>query len=159
MLENLEAYLGTVPTRGIVVAKHIGQAFGCAISFGLCGGIVGSTLAPVSLGPLVPYLVGSSFGFVFSSVGFWHREKQAAIEATRKYPAVIGHHLRVAFPGLTTNSSFGLSNLRDSVSIQSASIGPITWLILARQTAEKDISEIEQRLVDQIVDEYAPNEG
>lgn len=140
-------YLSAVPARGLFVARHLVRALGCSLALGMCGGMLGSTLVPNRVGPLLPYLVFSTCGFVLGTTAFWHAETNASIAAARMYPRIMQHHLGTDFPGF--------DHLRlSAMDLERPTVGTINWLVLARTQAAGDIDAIVRRRADEIIEAH-----
>lgn len=64
--EWFSQYVTSVPARGILIARHLGQSVVISMLAGCFGGWIGANLLTVSVGPIVPYLICSSVGFIVS---------------------------------------------------------------------------------------------
>ena len=93
-LGSILKFTGTnVPAR----ARFIGEAFVSAtlfsVTMGLCCGVVGATVFPMTCGPLVPFLAGSSVGYSFGLWEHWSSCKRNMIFYSRHYPRLLAHAL------------------------------------------------------------------
>lgn len=135
-------YVTSVPARGILIARHLGQSVVISMLAGCFGGWIGANLLTVSVGPIVPYLICSSVGFIVSSVNFWTTEKGRALELKRLYPTVLQHHLVTSFRGMGVVKSL---NFENDVDDKDLTIPQISWYILATQAAQITLDEIETK--------------
>jgi hypothetical protein len=66
-----------------------------ALTVGLVCGQVGGTFFMNSVGPLVPFLVGSWMGFSAGLWNYWSSAKRLALKCATLYPAVLAHALQL----------------------------------------------------------------
>jgi hypothetical protein len=82
-----------VPAR----ARFVGEAFVSAtlfsVSMGLCCGVVGAAVFPITWGPVVPFLAGSSVGYSFGLWEHYSRVKRNMQWCARHYPTLLAHAL------------------------------------------------------------------
>ena len=142
-----------VPQRGIFMAKHMLTSTMSAIAFGLCGGVVGAVMLPSTVGPIVPYLVCSTIGFACSSVSMWDTEKRSSLDIASRFPDVVQHHLRHSFVENGV-SSFDVRKMTSS-QLRALSVGQTTAIMLAVQSASKDVNDINERIIAAMVDRHA----
>jgi hypothetical protein len=152
-MDQLRDLLDAVPQRGLFIFKHITQASLCSLVFGLSGGMLTAAVAPIAVGPLAPYLVCSWMGFGLSTVTTWRREKKAAIQCAQNYPNLLEHHLTQTMGGPSP-----FPHVRDTP-VRTLGLGHMTWLILARQTAQKDLEAIAACRSEALVNKYAESAG
>lgn len=82
-----------VPAR----ARFVGEAFVSAtlfsVSMGLCCGAMGAVVFPITCGPLVPFLAGSSVGYSFGLWDHFSRMKRNTQWCAHHYPTLLAHAL------------------------------------------------------------------
>ena len=82
-----------VPAR----ARFIGQAFVSgslfSVTIGLYSGAIGAVVFPMTCGPLVPFLIGSSVGYSFGLWEHWATCKRNMVHYSRHYPRLLAHAL------------------------------------------------------------------
>lgn len=156
MMDFVKELLGTVPARGMLIAQHLGQSTLLSLTFGIAAGYVGANFFPATVGPVVPYLVGSVTGFGVSSWIFWQSERKAAIHAAHVYPEIMRYRLVTAFterklpPSLEVIGTSGFTG-------QNLGMAATAWLILSAHLARADIEEIQSRQAEAIVDMCSEN--
>eukprot|EP01135_Chromosphaera_perkinsii_P000816 Nk52_evm104s151 gene=Nk52_evmTU104s151 len=166
-VDAVSSYLNLIPQRAVLVTRHFLKSCGASLAFGLAGGLVGGVMLPNYTSGILPYLVCSSVGFAVSSYNTWYEECEMALHYCRIYPDIMRHHLRTGFPtvpaarNLDVGDSAMLNKLQagtfsSSTGEQHGPLLVLTWLILARQTAQKDVEEVEARKASGVVDSYAP---
>jgi hypothetical protein len=93
--EGISSILTASGTQVPARARFAGQAlisgsFG-AITFGFVAGQIGAVLTPV--GPLIPFLFGSTTGFGMGVYNCWLARKSECITYARHYPRILIHAL------------------------------------------------------------------
>lgn len=155
--EWFSQFTEAVPARGVLIARHMGQSLVVSVLAGCFGGWIGANLLTASVGPLVPYLICSSVGFIVSSVNFWTTEKNRALELKKLYPHVLQHHLITSFRGMNMNNvalAFEKETEDDSLTIPQ-----VSWCIMAAQAAQSSIIEIESKLAESIIERTVLENG
>jgi hypothetical protein len=150
-LSSLIRFTGAqVPARARFVAETV---LGCSLSaltFGLVCGQVGS--ATPSVGPLVPYLCGSWFGFTFGLLAQWRFAKRRALHYCRLYPALMTSTLHHEWDVQVPEKFEGKDGLEEWV--VAGNVGLLTTTILAAQSCITEVDEIQQKTRQRFVDEY-----
>mmetsp|Transcript_6061 Transcript_6061/g.9471 ORF Transcript_6061/g.9471 Transcript_6061/m.9471 type:complete len:160 (-) Transcript_6061:78-557(-) len=140
--------VSSTPQRHLFVVKHLGSSMISALVCGVGCGVVGSTFFAASIGPLVPYLVGSTVGFALSSYSMWTSELEEAYFWSKRYPRLIEHQLNFGFAGM----NIGPIDVRSADIARTASLAQKTWLILSCANAQADIQQIESNLRERLVE-------
>jgi hypothetical protein len=148
-LSALVGLSGVVPARARFVAKYLAVTTYSSLSAGLFVGQIGAML---SMGPLLPYMVGSWFGYTVGSLMFWHQSKQKALDVARKYPEILVHTMctefRVDRPG---------SEEKVEDWVTRGGVGRTTWAILAAQQCEHHVQELQKGELEKIIqNRYKP---
>lgn len=94
-LSSLVRLSGTsIPAR----ARFVGETLlGCtltSVSVGLLGGSIGATFFMTTVGPVVPFLIGSGVGYSFGLFYHWNLAKTRALTLCKNYPRLMAHSLR-----------------------------------------------------------------
>ena len=124
-----------------------------SVAFGLVCGHVGSALAMESVGPVVPYLVGSWVGYTFGLVGQWTMSKRLALSYANKYPSLLAYCLHQEWDLVVPAKS----EPHMAEWIQQGGMGRMTMSILAAQSCRNDVEEIKQRNRQRVVNKYGGN--
>jgi hypothetical protein len=164
-LTSLGSFAGfTIPARARFVGQFLGHAIFSSLTVGLVAGQTGA--AVLSCGPLVPFLCGSWAGYTWGCLGFWKQSRAKALDCARRYPKVMAHGLTFLCPAKhspppveTTQGS--ATELRDKNEgkvleewIFAGGIGRISYAILAAQSCEEDIFEMQRKKRQELIDGY-----
>jgi hypothetical protein len=171
-----------VPAR----ARFVGEAFVSAtlysVSMGLCCGVVGAAVFPVSCGPVVPFLAGSSVGYSFGLWDHFSRVKRNMQWYAHHYPTLLAHALWLDYKVKVPRSVMQASQeqlLREEEEDGDGSIfsgtesippksdgnpipldqwvlhggmGRLTWSMLSAQQCTYDVDAIERQKRQKVVD-------
>lgn len=162
-LASLISFAGfTVPARARFVGHFLGQTLYSSITVGL---VAGQTGAVLSCGPLIPFICGSWFGYTWGCVSFWKQSKSKALTFARRYPRVMAHGLSnlnftgtVPFaPAETARDDRGVEEGGNVLEewILAGGIGRISYAILAAQSCEEDIFEMQRKQRQELIDGYS----
>ena len=177
-----------VPARARFTGEAIVSATFSSLTFGMFSGGLGAVLAPISVGPLVPFMVGSAVGYSFGLYQMWANCKRRMLWYARQYPVLLAHSLRIEqhiiVPSsiikttkelveaqrneegeeyqmgdfTTQKASEGGPNTMDQW-ILAGGLGRITWAILAAQECSQDAVAIQKQQRQNIVDSFDNNGG
>ena len=148
--EWFSQYVTSVPARGVLIARHLGQSIVMSMLAGCFGGWIGANLLTASVGPIVPYLICSSVGFIVSSINFWTSEKSRALELKRLYPKVLQHHVLTSFRGMGLSETLKFEN---NVNDKDLTIPQISWYIMAAQASQSTLEEIDMKNASALVEQ------
>lgn len=160
-LSSLISFAGfTVPARARFVAKFVGSTLYSSLTIGLVAGQAGALLP---CGPLIPFMTGSWIGYTWGCVGFWKQSKKKTISFARRYPKVLVHSLLTNFDveipaDVKVKHQEDGNNERDVLLegwILAGGIGRLSYAILAAQSCEEDINEMQKSERQKLVDEYS----
>ena len=153
VLSQLSEAVGAVPARAIYMAKHFAESSLLALTLGLFGGIVGSHCFPRSLGPLVPFAGCSCVGFCLGAYSCWQSEAIRAETMLERYPILINYHLGTEFSSVLGGHPLVLKPR------QPRTLADTTWLILACQTAQPNIAQVQEQQVQALIDALVAEQG
>lgn len=156
-----------VPARARFVGEAMVSATLSSVTVGLCCGMIGSSLLPV--GPLLPFLLGSSTGYSFGLWQYWSNAKRTTFWIAQHYPTLLTHALvtegNVVVPkevilASKTESHRELSDTNKCSTtleswIQQGGIGRLSWTVLAAQGCRNDVEVIQQQQRMRVVDDLA----
>ena len=171
-----------VPSRAVFVGEAMVSASFSSLLLGMLCGAVGASAFPLTTGPLVPYMVGSSVGYMFGMVQYWKTCTRTTLWYARYYPTVLAHAIRTdrdqimgpTVPESVVRASLvqlktqkeGDEKIGHTVTgrprtleqwIRDGGLGRMTWSVLAAQQCRVDIQTIQrqerQRVVDGVLDE------
>eukprot|EP00540_Astrosyne_radiata_P019504 CAMPEP_0116823210 /NCGR_PEP_ID=MMETSP0418-20121206/714_1 /TAXON_ID=1158023 /ORGANISM="Astrosyne radiata, Strain 13vi08-1A" /LENGTH=167 /DNA_ID=CAMNT_0004451443 /DNA_START=60 /DNA_END=563 /DNA_ORIENTATION=+ len=135
-----------IPARARFVGETILSSTLSSLTLGLLCGQLGATVE--SVGPLVPYLVGSWFGCTIGLWNQWSSSKRLAISYAKKYPTLMAYALKQEWD-VKVESTKNLDRW-----IQNGGLGIMTMSILAAQSCRADVEEIQQKNRQRLVEEY-----
>ena len=173
-----------VPARARFVGEAIVSATLSSVTLGFCSGALGAVLGPATLGPLVPYMMGSAVGYTFGLWQNWWSAKRRTLWYATQYPTLLAHALRtehqIIVPSAVVKASQEKSRAQQDddeedfykaggytshvVSnegpttmdqwILRGGLGRITWSILAAQHCRSDAEGIQRQQRQKIVDNF-----
>jgi len=161
-LSSLISFAGfSIPARARFVAQFVGSTLFSSLTIGLVAGQAGALLP---CGPLVPCMTGSWIGYTWGCVGFWRRSRDKAIACARRYPKVLAHSLLTNLD-VEVPTDLDMGNRRGGDGregqqtlegwIQSGGVGRLSYAILAAQSCEEDIVEMQRSERQRLIDEYS----
>ena len=161
-LSSLISFTGvSVPARARFVAKCLGSTLFSSLTLGLVAGQSGALL---SCGPLIPFLAGSWAGYTWGIVSFWRQAKTKATNCARRYPKILAHSLLTDFDvEIPTNVSLESTSQEsypsDKVSMEAwindGGVGRLSHAVLAAQSCDEDIIEMQKGERQRIVEAYS----
>lgn len=170
-LSSLINFTGvSMPARARFIAKFIGSTLISSLTVGL---VAGQTGALLSCGPLIPFMTGSWIGYTWGCIGFWKRSKKNAITCARRYPKILAHGLLTGFDlEVPTNVNMNdcqkeeinkkddtEGNQRQRISMEEwvtcGGVGRLSYAILAAQSCEEDIVEMQKNERQKLVNQYS----
>ena len=171
-----------IPSRARFVGEALVQSTLTSMTLGLSFGMVGGAL--VSIGPLVPFCVGSWMGYTCGLWHHWSRSKESALLFARRYPTILAHSLateRAIFVPppvvqasedqllLLSQKNHTINNDNDKTSIRGVitleewirqgGLGRLTWSILAAQSCRGDVEELQKQQRQRLMEEHQEKYG
>lgn len=170
----------SVPARARFVGEALITSTLSSLTLGLCSGMMGATL--FSVGPLIPFLIGSWTGYTFGLVNHWRAAERTTWQYAREYPTIMAHSLQTEFHvqvprtviqaseerleqehqkeqneefsdiADTRNNSSTGTTLEDW--IRTGGLGRLTWSILAAQSCRTDVEELNRQKRQHIMEKY-----
>eukprot|EP00540_Astrosyne_radiata_P018505 CAMPEP_0116865200 /NCGR_PEP_ID=MMETSP0418-20121206/25265_1 /TAXON_ID=1158023 /ORGANISM="Astrosyne radiata, Strain 13vi08-1A" /LENGTH=170 /DNA_ID=CAMNT_0004500545 /DNA_START=184 /DNA_END=696 /DNA_ORIENTATION=- len=137
-----------VPARARFVGETVLVSTLSSLTLGLVCGQMGSFWVLDSVGPLVPYLVGSWVGYSMGMLNQWRTSKRLALSYAKKYPTLMAYALRQEWD-VKVGSTKNLDRW-----IQNGGLGIMTMSILAAQSCRADVEEIQQKNRQRLVEVY-----
>ena len=160
-----------VPARARFSAETLVSATFSSITFGMLSGALGSVVVPAAVGPLIPFLVGSSVGYSFGLYQMWANSKRRMLWYAKQYPSLLAHSLRTEHHIIVPSSvvkatqenehhreEFESSKTEGAPSptldqwIIDGGLGLVTWSVLAAQECREDAEAIQKQQRQIIVD-------
>lgn len=83
-----------VPARARFVGETLLTATLSSLTFGLVCGQVGGVVLFDSVGPLIPFLIGSWTGYSFGLWNQWRTASRTTLHYAERYPMLLRHALR-----------------------------------------------------------------
>ena len=172
-LSSLISFTGvSVPARARFVAKSLASSLYSSLTLGL---VAGQTGALLSCGPLLPFLAGSWLGYTYGLVAFWRQAKTKAINCARRYPKILAHSLLLDFDvevpkdvslersdGSNEDIKEGKYVHVEKVCLEDwildGGIGRISYAVLAAQSCDEDIIDMQKSERQRLVDSYTDGE-
>lgn len=164
-LSSLISFTGfAIPARARFIAQFIGSTLYSSLTIGLVAGQAGALLP---CGPLLPFMTGSWIGYTWGCVAFWRQSKKKALTCARRYPKVLAHGLLTNFDmEVPTNVSMNDEGARQDIGRQqkeasledwilTGGVGRLSHAILASQSCEDDIIELQKSERQKLVDGYS----
>eukprot|EP00434_Breviolum_minutum_P032968 symbB.v1.2.029165.t1/scaffold3163.1/size62148/6 len=94
------------------------------------------SLEGFAIGPLVPFLFGSWFGYTLSCISFWRAECTTARGYVQNFPRLLEYTVRTEFPWAQMPQDVNIEKW-----MQSNSFVRLSWCILAGQSCQPLIHE------------------
>lgn len=138
-----------IPARARFIAETLVGATMSSLTFGLVCGQVGAMVTTV--GPLVPFLWGSCFGYSTGLFVHWKNCKRTAKSYAEKYPSLMMYALQQEWD-VVVPESVNPSTL--SHWIFAGGLGRTTMSILAAQSCRETVEEIQQKGRDKVAEQY-----
>lgn len=141
----------TVPARARFVAETLVTASLTSVTVGIVFGNIGSMIP--SVGPLLPFLFGSWFGYSAGLVSEWRNSQALAKAYAKKYPTLMIHALENQ---AWDNSFDAVTESEEPLEewIVKGGIARTTVSILAAQSLKRCVHDIEKRGRDKAAEEY-----
>ena len=114
------------------------------------GGIAAEWVLAGVVGPVAPFLVGSSVAWCASALRAWQNDSFAARTCQAKFPDLFKHHLKVRHPSL-----FADENDAGPLEGDGDGVYRSGWAILAHQYARPAVTSLEISSESSIKDSYA----
>ena len=175
-----------VPARARFTGEAIVSATFSSLTFGMFSGGFGAVLFPISVGPLIPFMVGSAVGYSFGLYQMWAGSKRRMLWYAKQYPVLLAHSLRIEqhiiVPPSIIKATEELAETQrgeegeeyqmgDFATHKTSEGGPITmdqwilrgglgrmtWAILAAQECSEDAVAIQKQQRQKIVDSFCSN--
>lgn len=166
-LSSLISFTGiNVPARARFVAQCIGSSLYSSLTIGLVCGQVG---ALTSAGPLIPFMAGGWVGYTWGCFGFWRQSRIKTMNCARRYPKLLAHALLINFDvevpdnvNLEATDNHPKSEIEVSKSsnnsleewIKSGGVGRLSFAMLATQSCDEEILEMQKSERQRLVDQY-----
>lgn len=170
-----------VPTRAQFIGEAVVSATLSSMTIGLVCGAAGASMFPFTVGPLVPYMVGSTVGYSFGLWQYWSTCKRNVVWYARHYPTVLAHAIltdrQVVVPlGVVKASQQQLKLLQENEGnvtsepaetstptleqwILQGGLGRMTWSILAAGQCRANILDIQKQERQRVVDDFLGEES
>lgn len=176
-----------VPARARFTGEALVSAAFASISFGMFSGGLGAVVAPATIGPLIPFLVGSSIGYTFGLYQMWSNSKRRMLWYAKEYPALLAHSLRTEYHIIVPSSvvkatqeiakqsdedeAFQMNHFKSRKTpeggpttldqwILGGGLGLVTWSLLAAQECRDDAESIQKQQRQTIVENFgSSNDG
>ena len=146
----------SVPARARFVGETVLGSTLTGFSVGLLSGSVGATFFAASIGPLVPFLVGSGAGYTFGLFYQWRIAKRRALVFCEDYPRLMAHTLRWEWGVRDAPQNANGNEL--TAWVLRGGLPRLTNSILAAQACTAAVEEIKERNRQRIVDSYTESE-
>lgn len=160
-----------VPARARFIGEALVSSTLTSMTFGLCSGMLGSTLA---CGPLVPFLVGSWMGYSAGLIRYWQTTVWKTHIYAQQYPSIMAHALATGSTNIEVPrhviqaSEERLLSLTLSEEeypakhdagtledwIREGGLGRLTWSVLAAQSCRSDIEELQRKRRERLIEEH-----
>ena len=156
-ISSLIRMSGSIPAR----ARFIGEAMVTsslgAITLGLVCGQAGSMFCFATVGPLVPFLVGSWTGYTLGLYQYWRQAKRLAETFAQQYPTLMVHALVTERfteipPSVMESTDYGGATLHKW--ILEGGLGRLSMSILAAQSCRNDVEELQRQDRQRLMEEY-----
>jgi hypothetical protein len=150
-----------VPARARFIGETRIGATLSSVTFGLVCGQFGAVIPAV--GPLLPFLCGSWFGYTFGLVGQWVQSKKLVKTYAEKYPELLLHSLEHQWH-IDVPKSVSRGGIHDNKEllqdwIFSGGLGRISMSIIAAQSCRIAVEEIQQKGRERVVEQFHENSG
>lgn len=143
----------SIPARARFVGETILSSSLSGLSVGLLSGTLGSTFLAASVGPLIPFLIGSGTGYIFGLFYQWNLSKRRALNYCENYPRLMAHSLRWEWEA--TDLPQTLSGKEMLVWVRQGGLPRLSVCILAAINCTGAVEEIQQRGRQNLVEFYA----
>jgi hypothetical protein len=142
-----------VPARARFVGEALLSASFSSITLGLVCGQAGAIMMGTT-GPLIPFMVGSWFGYSFGLAAYWKASVKWCDNVALKYPTLLIHALKtnpyvVEVPPVEGNEDGKLVDW-----VKQGSLGRLSLCVLAAQACRNDVEEIERAERQRLMEEY-----
>ena len=150
-----------LPARARFVAQFVGSTLFTSLTVGF---VAGQTGAMLSCGPLIPFMTGSWLGYTWGCVGFWKQSKNKALTCARRYPKVMAHGLLMTCnmevpTKLVELEEDGTKETSSGQTLEewiiAGGISRLSYAILASQSCEEDISEMQRNERQKLIEGYS----
>lgn len=146
----------SVPAR----ARFVGETvIGCSLtglSVGLLSGSVGATFFAASVGPIVPFLIGSGAGYTFGLFYQWRIARRRALMFCRDYPRLMMHSLRYEWDVLDIPLHANGNEL--TAWVLRGGLPRLTNSVLASHSCAAAVEDIKERNRQRLVEAYTDGE-
>ena len=159
----------SVPARARFVGAATFSGIYTGTTVGLVCGQLGVLFTP--FGPLLPFLLGSSFGFCLGLYSTWNNAVKMTFTYANHYPHILAHALwtdsRIIVPFSVLPPILpNLENDKEAIADSSASTTMADWIkgqgmrefsfcVLAAQTCQKDVDAVDELVRQRLVEATA----
>jgi hypothetical protein len=167
----------SVPARARFIGEALVSSTLTSLTLGLSFGMVGAVCSPI--GPLVPFLVGSWTGYTFGLVNHWRTCSNTVRQYAQQYPTLLAHALATEGRGIpvppkvvqASEERLGTQNDEESDHpvpsgsvtleewIRQGGLGRLTWSILAAQSCQRDVEELQRQHRERLIQEHHEKYG
>ena len=146
----------TIPQRARFIGETILSASLSSISLGLLCGQLGGCFA--SIGPLVPFMLGSWTGYTFGLLGHWKGVTRQARFYSKMYPALMAHSLKhewdILVPRRAAQDGAAMTEW-----VEEGGIGRLTMVVLTAASVKPEVEEILAKEKQKMVEVYTNPPG
>lgn len=146
----------SIPARARFAAEMLLGCSFTSLSVGLLSGSIGATFFMTSVGPLLPFVVGSGAGYTFGLYYHWNLSRRRALEFCENYPRLMAHVLRWEWDVRNVPQNAKGSELRAWV--LRGGHPRLSNTILASHSCAAAVEEIKERSRQRIVDAIVEGE-
>ena len=147
----------SVPARARFVGETLLGSTLMGLSLGLLSGTVGATFFMTTIGPVVPFLIGSGVGYTYGLFYQWNLIKRRALTFCENYPRLMAHSLRWEWD--EKDAPQHASNGKEFTAwVVQGGLSRVTLSILAAMSCAPGVEEIQQRNRQRIIDAYAEDD-
>jgi hypothetical protein len=82
-----------IPARAQYIGESIVSGTLFSISVGMSCGAIGAAVFPLSIGPVIPYIIGSSIGYCYGVWDYYRTTRTSAIRVAKYYPTIFAYSL------------------------------------------------------------------
>lgn len=159
----------SVPARARFVGAATFSGIYTGTTIGLVCGQLGALLTP--FGPLVPFLLGTSFGFCMGVYTTWNNAVKMTYVYANHYPHILAHalwtdsHIIVppsVLPPILSDSEKDIEAIPLSAAsttmaewVKSQGMRDFSFCVLAAQTCEKDVGEVDELVRQRLIEATA----
>ncbi len=108
-------------------------------------------------------MTGTWLGYTWGCVGFWKQSKTKLLTCARRYPDIFAHALLVEFDIEVPKQYQAKSNDEGDVSLEqwilTGGIKRLSYSILAAQSCEEDVFEMQKNERQKLIDKYSEQEN